>query len=154
MLKSQKAKNSWASTHFYWFLLKKKSVPSDHWVPLCVLHTDSHNPPARQYKIIISRPLPESKVCQFGQWLTRETLDSIRDADPPSEQVKVFEGIMQDNLNKHFPLKTTRIGVGELPHIWVTGPRTGKKLTKCHFYGRGPAGCGRHNVKISVYLSV
>ena len=94
-----------------------QGVPSDHWVPLCVPHTDPQKPPARQYKIIISRPLPDSKVREFGQWLTRETWDSIRDTDTPSEQVKVFERIIQGKLDKHFPIKKTKIGVGDLPYM-------------------------------------
>ena len=47
-------------------------VASDHSVPLCVPHTDPKNPPKREYKTKVSRPLPESKIYEFGQWITSE----------------------------------------------------------------------------------
>ena len=76
-----------------------QGVPSDHSVPLCVPHTDPLNPPARVYKTIISRPLPDSKVRQFGQWITAESWEGINEDEEPSEQVKKFEGILTLKLD-------------------------------------------------------
>ena len=94
-----------------------QGVPSDHSVPLCIPHTDPHNPPAREYKTIISRPLPESKVREFGQWLVDKTWDHIDESGTPSEQVEVFEKEMKERLDLHFPQKITKIGVGDKPFI-------------------------------------
>ena len=47
-----------------------QGVPSDHSVPLCVPHTDPSKPPTRTYRTIISRPLPDSKIREFGRWLS------------------------------------------------------------------------------------
>ena len=82
-----------------------QGVPSDHSVPLCIPHTDPHNPPAREYKTIISRPLPESKVREFGQWLVDKTWDHIDESGTPSEQVEVLEKEMKERLDLHFPQK-------------------------------------------------
>ena len=49
-----------------------QGVPSDHSVPLCIPHTDPHNPPTHQYKTFVSRPMPDSKIRDFGQWVTSE----------------------------------------------------------------------------------
>ena len=94
-----------------------QGVPSDHSVPLCVPHTDPHNPPARVYKTIISRPLPDSKVREFGQWLIGESWECLQEKEPPTEQVKVFEKIINDQLDCFFPQKITKIGVGDKPYI-------------------------------------
>ena len=68
-----------------------QGVPSDHSVPLCIPHRDPHNPPACVYRTVISRPLPDSKIREFGQWLTTKSWDLILEEDNPTEQVKVFE---------------------------------------------------------------
>ena len=70
-----------------------QGVPSDHSVPLCVPHTDPFNPPARLYKTVVSRPLPDSKIRSFGQWITAETWAGINDEDEPTIQVKILRRI-------------------------------------------------------------
>ena len=86
-----------------------QGVPSDHWVPLCVPHTNPHSAPARVYKTIISRPLPDSRVREFGQWITGELWDCIKDTDTPTEQVKLFESVLTGKLENYFPQKITKI---------------------------------------------
>ena len=50
---------------------------SDHSVPVCTPHTDRHNPPARIYRHVRYRPLPDSSVRKFGQWITGEEWTQI-----------------------------------------------------------------------------
>ena len=66
---------------------------SDHSVPVCVPHTDRFNPPARTYRYHTYRPLPDSRVRLFGQWITGEGWEGITDHMSPSEQVETFEKI-------------------------------------------------------------
>ena len=94
-----------------------QGVPSDHSVPLCVPHTDPFNPPKRVYKTVVSRPLPDSRIRSFGQWITAETWAGFKEEDDPSNQVKKFEQTIAQKLEKHFPIKTTKIGVGDKPYI-------------------------------------
>ena len=94
-----------------------QGVPSDHSVPLCVPHRDPFNPPARQYRTVVSRPLPESKIHEFGRWIASETWAGINDMDEPSEQVNVFEEIISQKLDLHFPPKVTKLGVGDKPYM-------------------------------------
>ena len=49
-----------------------KGKPSDHRVPVCTPHTDRYKPASRNFKIINYRPLPESSVRQFGEWIVTE----------------------------------------------------------------------------------
>ena len=94
-----------------------QGVPSDHSVPICVPHTDPNNPPTRVYRTITSRPLPDSKIRDFGQWLTSESWESITDIADPTEQVEVFEKLITQKTNEHFPLKVTKLGVGDAPFM-------------------------------------
>ena len=90
-----------------------QGVPSDHSVPLCTPHTDPHNPPARRYKTVVSRPLPDSKIREFGQWLTGEQWELISETDSPCEQVEIFQNIMNQKVEEIFPQKKVKIGVGD-----------------------------------------
>ena len=50
-------------------------VPSDHDVP--VPHTDRYSRPTRSYPTVTYRPLPDSSVRLFGQWVTQETWNQV-----------------------------------------------------------------------------
>ena len=63
------------------------------------------------YKTVISRPLPDSKIRKFGEWITAESWENISLEDEPSEQVKVFEEKVTQKLNEIFPKKITKIGI-------------------------------------------
>ena len=94
-----------------------QGVPSDHSVPLCVPHTDPSTAPTRLYKTIISRPLPDSKIREFGQWITAESWEDVTMLDDTTEQVMAFEKLVTQNMDKFFPLKSTKLGVGDPPFI-------------------------------------
>ena len=72
-----------------------QGVPSDHSVPLCVPHTD----PSRQYKTVVSRPMPDSKIREFGQWITAEEWIDSTAEDDPSIQVVTFEKIIENKID-------------------------------------------------------
>ena len=72
---------------------------SDHSVPVCVPHTDRYNPPARTYRLHTYRPLPDSAVRMFGQWITSEEWGGIGEQVSPSEQVENFEKIVTGKLD-------------------------------------------------------
>jgi hypothetical protein len=90
-----------------------QGVPSDHSVPMCVPHTDPHNPPAREYKTVVSRPLPDSKIREFGQWITIEQWEEIIGESDPTQQVRIFETFIEQKLDQYFPHKITKLGIGD-----------------------------------------
>ena len=94
-----------------------QGVASDHSVPLCVPHTDPHNPPARVYKTIVSRPLPDSKIRQFGQWITAESWEMIRLGEEPEKQLQAFESLVKQKLDDIFPLKITKLNNQDKPFM-------------------------------------
>ena len=96
-----------------------KGKLSDHWVPVCIPHTDRYNPPHRTWKLHTFRPLPDSNVRNFGQWITGEDWDSISKDLSPTEQALMIEKLIEDNLNKYCPEKTVKIGSQD--KAWITG---------------------------------
>ena len=86
-----------------------KGKPSDHWVPVCVPHTDRYSPPSRNYKVIKYRPLPESSLRRFGEWIVSQGWESLDSNLSPTEQASAFEQVMVENLNIFCPEKSMKI---------------------------------------------
>ena len=84
--------------------------PSDHSVPVCVPHTDRYTRPQRKYRTIKYRPLPQSSVQRFGEWMVSESWESVRKNISPTEQVLEFEKLLNENLNKFCPEKEMKLG--------------------------------------------
>ena len=95
----------------------EKGVPSDHHVPLCIPHTDPFCPPKRDFKVITSRPLPESKLHLFGNWITGETWDFIDDYVSPESQVDAYNDKILETLEKYCPTKTMKLGISDKPFM-------------------------------------
>jgi hypothetical protein len=63
----------------------------------------------RDYITKVSRPIPDSGVREFGQWITVEDWTSIPEDISPTEQVIAFEKLVQDKLNTILPQKSVKI---------------------------------------------
>ena len=94
-------------------------VPSDHSVPVCYPHTDRHTRPARQYRTVTHRPLPDAAVNKFGQWITAETWDMISDKITSTEQAQQLQNILLNKLNEYCPVKTFKLGPQD--KAWING---------------------------------
>ena len=88
-------------------------------VPVCVPHTDRYTPPQRNYRTVTYRPMPESSVRKFGEWIVTEGWEGVIEESTPSEQVNVFENIIQEKLNYFCPEKTVRITSQD--KLWISG---------------------------------
>ena len=91
--------------------------PSDNSVPVCIPHTDRFNPPSRTWRSHTFRPLTDSRVRKFGEWLTSKVWHELDNNLTATEQVSVFEKIILDSLNQFCPEKTTKIGSQDKPII-------------------------------------
>ena len=94
-----------------------KGKPSDHWVPVCIPHTDRYRPAQRNFKVIKYRPLPDSSVRKFGEWIVGEGWETIKDNVSPTNQVAAFEQLCQDKLNQFCPQKEFRLSSQDKPFI-------------------------------------
>ena len=93
-------------------------VPSDHSTPVATpLATDTLQQ-AREYVVKVTRPLPESGMLEFGEWICSEEWAEISEGCDPTEQVVIFEQIINQKLEVIFPTKTVRINPNiDLPFI-------------------------------------
>ena len=85
-------------------------VPSDHSVPVCYPHTDRHNPPLRRYRTVTYRPLPDSSIAKFGQWITAQDFSLINTDLSPDDLALTLDNMLMTKLDEYCPTKTMRIG--------------------------------------------
>ena len=91
--------------------------PSDHSVPVCIPHTDRYKPPQRNYRIIKYRPLPESSVRRFGEWIVSESWSSVRSELSPTEQATALHGQLLENLDRFCPVQEFKLSTHDKPFI-------------------------------------
>ena len=104
--------------------------PSDHSVPVCIPHTDRYTPPQRSYRTIKYRPLPQSSVQRFGDWLVHESWESIGADMSPTQQAFEFETLMSEHLNKFCPEKELKLGSKDKPFITAELKRISRQKSR------------------------
>ena len=82
--------------------------PSDHSVPLARPHTTS-GVNMNEYRTKISRPMPDSGIRQFGQWIINEEWDCFVPEGKPSEQACAMQKLLEGKMDEIFPTKTVKI---------------------------------------------
>ena len=92
-------------------------VPSDHDVPVAAPLTHTSAIPTRTYRTVKYRPLPQSAISQFGQWITNEDWQSVNEPHNPSDQVELLQYILSEKVDSHFPLRTVRLTDKDKPFI-------------------------------------
>ena len=86
-----------------------RGVASDHSTPIATpLALDSVHQ-SREYVTKTYRPLPESGIREFGQWICSEGWGDIIDNTTPTEQVLAFEQLINSKMNDILPTKTVEI---------------------------------------------
>ena len=82
--------------------------PSDHlivvWKPI-----NAAEPKQKVYKEVTYRPLPESGLVKFGDWLKCQTWDTVKLAASAHEKAQKLQQLLIDSLDKFLPLKTIKI---------------------------------------------
>ena len=94
--------------------------PSDHnpvvATPLASSNT-AHPRHSNEYTIKLSRPLPESGVHEFGQWLVGENWECINNEDSPSYQAQIFEKTLMKKLDDILPQKSVKVSSKDKSYI-------------------------------------
>ena len=84
-------------------------VASDHSTVVATPLAQDSVGRSRDYITRTYRPLPQSGVLEFGQWICTEDWRSITDMENPTQQVQEFENIVMSKLDSIFPQKSVRI---------------------------------------------
>ena len=69
------------------------------------------------YTVKKFRPLPQSGIQNFGQWVTTIDWQFLRENDDPNVQVEHFQKLLLDELDIFFPEKEVKISNGDLPFM-------------------------------------
>ena len=91
--------------------------PSDHAVPVCTPHFVPKTRPARRYKKINFRPLPDSHVRKFGEWIVNESWSSVGNIASPTNQAEELDELLNDKLDLFCPKKTLKLSNKDKPFI-------------------------------------
>ena len=104
-----------------------QGVPSDHDMAVALpLSEAGAGAVTREYTTRVSRPLPESQIREFGQWISQENWETLKGSPSTSEQAQILKLITEQQLNRFFPVKECRVTNTDKP--WVT--RELKKLDR------------------------
>ena len=93
--------------------------PSDHnpVIATPLFNTDAAHSSSNEYIVKQSRPLPESGVHEFGQWLVGEKWGFMDDNYSSTKQAQVFEEKIAQKLNSMLPQKQFKISNRDKPYI-------------------------------------
>ena len=93
--------------------------PSDHSTVLAPpLSQSGLDQNINEYSVKYVRPLPESGIKEFGQWITAEKWDNIKENDLPDKQVGMLQETLSRKLDGIFPTKKVKVSVNkDKPYI-------------------------------------
>ena len=95
----------------------RQAKPSDHLVPVAYPISGESGSVTRQYQVKTVRPLPESGIRMFGQWLASEDWLEMSNLGSPNVKVQHFNHLMQTKMNTFFPEKSVKMSSQDLPFI-------------------------------------
>ena len=81
----------------------------DHSTPIATPLTQDSVSQTREYITKTYRPLPDSGIREFGQWICGEGWDGIPDIANPTEQVLAFEKIVNEKMDEILPQKDVKL---------------------------------------------
>ena len=93
----------------------KKGLPSDHipvfWQPL------DENFPTKKQRIVKYRPMKQSSIQGFGQWISTYDWSEVYAMETAHEKALLFQNILMEHYNFYFPEETLKFREDDKP--WV-----------------------------------
>ncbi|XP_019618323.1 PREDICTED: uncharacterized protein LOC109465472, partial [Branchiostoma belcheri] len=71
-----------------------------------------------QTKHVVVRPLPDSRIRAFGQWITSHTWDEVLQSDTVEEKTAAFYRTLNSAIENYFPLRKCSLHHRDKP--WIT----------------------------------
>ena len=87
----------------------KHAKPSDHSVPVARPLCLAAQPVSNVYMEKTCRPLPDSAVREFMQWILTENWESVPLSGSTTAQVQAYENFVENKVNQLFPEQKIRI---------------------------------------------
>ena len=89
--------------------------PSDHLMVLMEPISTLNNKPARSKRTVTFRPLPESGLRLFGEWLSLQSWDNVYNEPSTHTKAETFQIVLLDGLNHFLPEKTVQFSSDDQP---------------------------------------
>ena len=91
--------------------------PSDHQIVLWEPLSKYQDIPKRDYRMVSFRPLPQSRINDFGRWLNEQNWHEIYALTTVDEKVESFQNILMQKFYSIFPLKEFKVSQDDKPWI-------------------------------------
>ena len=92
--------------------------PSDHLVVLMLPLVSTLQIPPRQYRTVETRPITQSGIDRFGQWIVNQTWSEIYQCEDANRKIEIFQKCLLENYHRCFPIKTIKVCDDDDP--WIT----------------------------------
>ena len=83
--------------------------PSDHLIVIIQPVSVLNNKPARVTREILVRPMKQSGIDMFGQWLNNQQWKEVFEAKTVDEKTEIFQKMLMDKIDEFRPQKTRKI---------------------------------------------
>ena len=90
---------------------------SDHKYAMAVPLNIAASKNTREYNTRTVRPTPETGRKAFGAWMLSEKWESVDKATNPTDMVKELRNVINQKVDKYFPVKIYKVSSQDLPYI-------------------------------------
>ena len=105
--------------------------PSDHSPVIAVPLANGTENKTKDYMTRTFRPLPDSGIEHFGEWLDTEDWITVQKIHiSPSEQVNIMQDLMNEKLDKYLPKKSARFTTQDQPYITCQLKKLDRRVKK------------------------
>ena len=94
-------------------------VPSDHSIVIAAPICRNPGKIRNEYTTKTTRPLPDSEIRKFGQWIVQHEWETVNLIKDPSEQVQLLQNTLSTSLEKFLPAKTVKFSKKDKK--WMNG---------------------------------
>ena len=98
---------------------EESGKPSDHLVVLMRPISAQFPSPPRQYYTVQTRPITESGLRYFGQWITNHSWRDLYTCTDVNRKAEMLQSVLLDKYYRVFPIKCIKLCRDDKP--WVTG---------------------------------
>ena len=92
--------------------------PSDHLVVLMLPLASSLDIQPRQYRTVTTRPITQSGIDRFGQWIVNEKWSEVYQCQEVNKKVEMFQHMLIEKYYQCFPVKVMKVCDEDDP--WMT----------------------------------
>ena len=96
----------------------KNGAPSDHRIVLTRPINTIDNKPIRNVRKVVVRPIPQSGLDLYRDWLMDQTWDQVYQAESAHTKAEIFQKMLVHKYDEIFPQKIRNISSDDQP--WIT----------------------------------